>query len=309
MKKYPLHYINEDDFENLTTLICRKILGEAVIPFAKGTDGGRDGRFHGKANLFPSQSEPWNGKIVIEAKHSSKENSSCSDKEFQKILKEDILPKIERLKSKNKIEFYLLFTNRKLTGKQDEKIEDLIDANTNIPNVIIADEKIQQWLQSYPDVVKEAKLHDLLRPLQFDESELKFLIEEFHKSLPKAGEIKSQDNLKYLNLDKKNELNNLSKQYFDDVIKRHFSHFETIKSFLSDPINKHLKEIYQDTVDEINAKISVSRNEYSVFEGLLEDLYDYVIKNNTEFLNSGRKRLVRVFLNYMYCNCDIGKKE
>lgn len=309
MKKYPLHYINEDDFENLTTLICRKILGEAVIPFAKGTDGGRDGRFHGKANLFPSQSEPWNGKIVIEAKHSSKENSSCSDKEFQKILKEDILPKIERLKSKNKIEFYLLFTNRKLTGKQDEKIEDLIDANTNIPNVIIADEKIQQWLQSYPDVVKEAKLHDLLRPLQFDERELKFLIEEFHKSLPKAGEIKSQDNLKYLNLDKKNELNNLSKQYFDDVIKRHFSHFETIKSFLSDPINKHLKEIYQDTVDEINAKISVSRNEYSVFEGLLEDLYDYVIKNNTEFLNSGRKRLVRVFLNYMYCNCDIGKKE
>jgi hypothetical protein len=309
MKRYPLHYINEDDFENLTTLICRKILGEAVIPFAKGTDGGRDGRFHGKANLFPSQSEPWNGKIVIEAKHSSKENSSCSDKEFQKILKEDILPKIERLKSKNKIEFYLLFTNRKLTGKQDEKIEDLIDANTNIPNVIIADEKIQQWLQSYPDVVKEAKLHDLLRPLQFDESELKFLIEEFHKSLPKAGEIKSQDNLKYLNLDKKNELNNLSKQYFDDVIKRHFSHFETIKSFLSDPINKHLKEIYQDTVDEINAKISVSRNEYSVFEGLLEDLYDYVIKNNTEFLNSGRKRLVRVFLNYMYCNCDIGKKE
>jgi hypothetical protein len=309
MKKYPLHYINEDDFENLTTLICRKILGEAVIPFAKGTDGGRDGRFHGKANLFPSQSEPWNGKIVIEAKHSSKESSSCSDKEFQKILIEDILPKIERLKSKNKIEFYLLFTNRKLTGKQDEKIEDLIDAKTNIPNVIIADEKIQQWLQSYPDVVKEAKLHDLLRPLQFDESELKFLIEEFHKSLPKAGEIKSQDNLKYLNLDKKNELNNLSKQYFDDVIKRHFSHFETIKSFLSDPINKHLKEIYQDTVDEINAKISVSRNEYSVFEGLLEDLYDYVIKNNTEFLNSGRKRLVRVFLNYMYCNCDIGKKE
>ena len=115
--------------------------------------------------------------------------------------------------------------------------------------------------------------------------------------------------MKYLNLDKKNELNNLSKQYFDDVIKRHFSHFETIKSFLSDPINKHLKDIYQDTVDEVNAKISVSRNEYLVFEGLLEDLYDYVIRNNTEFLNSGRKRLVRVFLNYMYCNCDIGKKE
>ncbi len=309
MRKFPLHYLDDKEFENLATLICRKILGEAVIPFAQGTDGGRDGRFHGKANCFPSESEPWNGKIVIEAKHTSKESASCSDKDFQILLKKDILPKIERLKSNGKIDFYLLFSNRKLTGKQDEKIENLIDDNTDIPNVIIANEKIQQWLQSYPDIVKEAKLQDLLKPLQFDESDLKFLIEEFHKSLPKGVKIKSSDSFNYLSLDKKNELNQLSKQYFDDVIKRHFSHFEAIKSFLSDPINKHLKEIYQDTVDELNAKISVKRDEYSVFEGLLEELYDYVIANNTEFLHSGRKRLVRVFLNYMYCNCDIGKKE
>ena len=44
MRKYPLHYINEDDFESLANLICVKILGEAVIPFAKGTDGGREER-------------------------------------------------------------------------------------------------------------------------------------------------------------------------------------------------------------------------------------------------------------------------
>ena len=38
MRNYPLHDLNDDEFENLTTLICRKILGEAIIPFAKGTD-------------------------------------------------------------------------------------------------------------------------------------------------------------------------------------------------------------------------------------------------------------------------------
>ena len=309
MRRYPLHYINEDDFENLATLICRKILGEAVIPFAKGTDGGRDGRFHGKANLFPSQSDPWNGKIVIEAKHSSKENSSCSDKEFQRILKDDILPKIERLKGKNKIEFYLLFTNRKLTGKQDEKIEDLIDGKTEIPNVIIADEKIQQWLQSYPDIVKEAKLHDLLKPLQFDESDLKNLIEAFHKILPSTDALdKNIVDFSYIEMERKNELNKLSKDYFHNVMQRHYSYFESIRDFLKDPINKKLKEQFDDLVDELNAKITINQNEYFAFEKLLDELYDYVVSNNQEFLGSGKKRLVRVFINYMYCNCFIGKK-
>lgn len=143
MNRFQLQYINPDEFENLVILICRKILGEGVIPFSKGKDGGRDGRFHGKANSFPSQSEPWNGKIVIEAKHTTKDNASCSDSDFQQLLKKDILPKIERLKEQNLIDFYLLFTNRKLTGKQDEKIETLIDMETGIPNLVIADEKIQ----------------------------------------------------------------------------------------------------------------------------------------------------------------------
>lgn len=309
MRKYPLHYINEDDFENLATLICRKILGEAVIPFAKGTDGGRDGKFHGKANSFPSISEPWSGKVVIQAKHTTKENSSCSDRDFQKILKEEVLPAIDRLKNQNKIQYYLLFTNRKLTGKQDEKIEDLIDVKTEIPNVIIADEKIQQWLQSFPDIVKEAKLQDLLRPLQFDESDLKSVIKAFHKYLPSSDTIdKNVIDFSYIEMEKKHELNKLSKKYFDNVIQRHYSHFESIRSFLKDPINKPLKEQFDDLVDELNAKITIHQNEYFAFEKLLDELYDYVISNNTEFFGSGRKRIVRVFINYMYCNCFIGKK-
>src|SRR5690606_29053904 len=230
-----------------------KILGEAVIPFAKGTDGGRDGRFHGKANCFPSEAEPWNGQIVIQAKHTTKENASCSDNDFQKILKDDVLPAIERLKGEKKVNFYMLFTNRKLTGKQDEKIENLINEKTDIPNIIIADEKIQQWLQSYPDVVKEAKLQSLLTPLQFDEQDLKNLIIEFHKSIPDTGIIeKSEEDYTYISMERKNELNQLSQAYFDDVIKRNYIHFESISKFLKDPINTSLKEIYEDTVDEVN---------------------------------------------------------
>ena len=308
MRKYPLHYLNDTEFENLATLICRKILGEAVIPFAKGTDGGRDGRFHGKANCFPSEAEPWNGKIVIQAKHTTKENASCSDSDFQKILREDALPAIERLKGEKKVDFYMLFTNRKLTGKQDEKIENLIDRNTDVPNIVIADEKLQQWLQSYPDVVKEAKLQELLTPLQFDEQDLKNLIIEFHKSIPDTGIIgKSEGDYIYVEIERKNELNQLSQVYFDDVIKKNYTYFDFIRNFLKDPINTSLKEIYEDTVDELNAKITLNRSAYNAFENLLEDLYDYVISNNSEL--AGKKRLIRLFLHYMYCNCDIGKKD
>ena len=148
-------------------------MGEGVIPFAKGSDGGRDGRFTGKANSFPSEQQPWNGKIVIEAKHTSKENASCSDSEFKKRLINEVVPAINRNLKNNNIDYYILFTNRKLTGKQDEKIEDYIDKQTGVTNIIIGDERIQQFLRTYPDIVKAEGLNQLLRPLQFDEEDLK----------------------------------------------------------------------------------------------------------------------------------------
>ena len=97
MRKFPLHYLDDKEFENLATLICRKVLGEAVIPFAQGTDGGRDGRFHGKANCFPSESEPWNGKIVIEAKFDKEKGilKKMKDKsEYHLTRRQDYLARV-----------------------------------------------------------------------------------------------------------------------------------------------------------------------------------------------------------------------
>lgn len=308
MRNYPLHDLNNEEFENLSILICSKILGEAVIPFAKGTDGGRDGRFHGKANSFPSESQPWEGQIVIQAKHTTKVNASCSDPEFQRTLQDEVLPAIERLKSKGKITHYLLFTNRKLPGKQDEKIEDLIDCNTEIPNVVIGLEKIQQWLKIYPDVVHAAKLKDLLFPLHFDETDLKEIIFKIYTSVPSKEELdKVTHDMTFIDKDEKNALNNLCQEYFDNVIKVNYHHFGFIEAFLSNPINAKIRNLYEDTTAELNAKIILYRNEYAAFEAILEELYDHVISSNPDL--KGKKRLVRVFLHYMYCSCDIGKKE
>lgn len=308
MRNYPLHDLNNDEFESLSILICRKILGEAVAPFAKGKDGGRDGRFHGKANSFPSESQPWEGKIVIQAKHTTKINASCSDTEFQKVLKSEVLPAIERLKLSGNITHYLLFTNRKMTGKQDERIENLIGCETGIPNVVIGLEKIQQWLRIYPDVVRAARLKDLLLPLHFDETDLKEIISIIYTSVPTKNELESiTHDMTFIDKDKKNLLNNLCQEYFDHVIKKNYLHFGFIEAFLSNPINAKIKDLYEDTTAELNAKITLYRNEYAAFEAILEELYDHVISSNPDL--KGKKRLVRVFLDYMYCSCDIGKKN
>ncbi len=129
--KYPLHHMNEDDFERLVVFICYHLLGEGTIPFAQGKDGGRDGKFIGKASCIPSDVEPWEGKIIIQAKHTIKENASCSDSDFTSIIKKSVIPAIKNLKDSNDIDYYLLFTNRKLTGTQDSakryKIELIAD--------------------------------------------------------------------------------------------------------------------------------------------------------------------------------------
>ena len=120
----------------LSALICTKILGAATIPFAQGKDGGKDGRFTGKASCFPSESQPWNGKIIIQAKHTTKENGSCSDSDFQAILQSEI-SKIKRLILNHELDYYLLFTNRKLTGIQDSKIIELFKTQDITCEIII----------------------------------------------------------------------------------------------------------------------------------------------------------------------------
>ena len=305
MIKYPLNYQNEDDFENLVTLICKKILGEGVIPFTKGRDGGKDGRFTGTANCFPSENDPWKGNIIIQAKHTEKIQASCSDSDFNKIIGDEI-DKIKNLKSKGEIDYYLLFTNRKLTGGADSIIVKRIKDETGIENNLIAEEKIQQYLIQFPDVVKMAGLNKLLMPLEFDDSDIRDVVLAIKDAL-KAKDVRPIIDFSKPELTKKNELNNLSEDYFSNMIQSEFADFSRIESFLSDPINEEVKEGYEDAISDLNAKITIHRDKYGGFEEIIDDVYDKVIGQSGDSLK-GNKRLVRTLLHYMYCKCDIGKK-
>ena len=306
--KYPLQYLNSKDFEHLAALICNKILGTGTIVFSDGKDGGRDAKFTGKANHFPSDAAPWDGKFIIQAKYTTSPVASCTDSEFQTILKKE-LPKLEALKDKSKIDYYLVFTNRKLSGLQDPKIEDLIDEKTRVENCVFGEETIQLWLQQYPDIAKTLGLNKLLMPLEFYEEDLRKIIISFSETpISKGGLRNIQDDLKRLPIEEKNKLNNLGKIYFDNVFKDSYDKFERIKVFLEDPQNEDCKNKYQNTVSDLQAEIIINRDEYGAFEEILNHLCKLIFdSNNNRLLNN--RRLIRVFLHYMYFNCEIGVKE
>ena len=70
--KYPLNELSSGEFENVVSSICEEILGTGTFIFSEGKDGGRDAKFTGRANYFPSKALPWEGKFIIQAKHTRK---------------------------------------------------------------------------------------------------------------------------------------------------------------------------------------------------------------------------------------------
>ncbi len=304
--RYPLENLASDkEFEDLVALICERTLGMGTIVFSVGKDGGKDAKFIGTANDFPSKTAPWKGKIIIQAKHTNRPNASCSDSDFQRILKNEVIPAIIKLKENKEIDYYLLFTNRKLSGIRDKKIEDLFDENINIENRVIGTERIDLWLNEYPEIAKILNLNRLLLPLDFNENDLKDIVIAFSQLDIRKGDLPEIP--KDRNIEKKNEINKLSEEYFNDVIKRNLTYFEQINEFLQNPDNKKLLDKYNNTIDDLNEEITIHRDEYEKFEMILNHLYKIVLNKFPE-LNS-KRALIRVFLHYMYYNCDIGKNK
>jgi hypothetical protein len=310
MRNFPLYDLNNQEFEKLVALICERILGTGIINFSTGPDGGRDGKFTGKAQNFPSKTSPWEGKFIIQAKHTEKPNAKCSDYDFKKILKEEVNQRLKKLIENNELDYYLLFTNRRLSGTTDAKITDFIESKLHIENCLIGDEKIQLWLKQYPEIAKVLDLNKLFIPFEFYEKDLKEVIVKFSEQKDNIGKTikRKQDQLKYIDKTVKNELNNLSKEYFEFIKRNSLAYFHKIETFLKDPINKKYKTFYDNTVLDLNETVIVRRDEYHKFDEVLKEIYDYVMTHNFRELKEKRK-LVRVFLHYMYWNCDIGIED
>ncbi|WP_227815771.1 hypothetical protein [Nitrogeniibacter aestuarii] len=102
--KYAYENLSEDQFEELVVLLCRRLLGMGVQGFAKGVDGGRDAKFVGTAELLPSRAAPWNGTVIVQAKHTNGYNRSFSESDFYNLDSQNSitgkeLPRIQKLRA------------------------------------------------------------------------------------------------------------------------------------------------------------------------------------------------------------------
>lgn len=181
MPRYPYHLLPSDkDFESLVWDLCRYLLGEGTEKFPTGRDGGRDARFRGQAMRFPSETKPLSGNFIVQVKWTQVEESSFSDKPFQRMLKDKEVPKVKKLISTGELDHWILFSNRKKPPDGATKLEaDLVNASgCNSIHLRGADE-IDGWLRTLPQIVRQNNLDALLMPMRLEPQELTKLSKHF----------------------------------------------------------------------------------------------------------------------------------
>ncbi|MFW5872083.1 MAG: ABC-three component system protein [bacterium] len=311
--EFPYEKIYWQQFEDVVIKICRQILGIAAKKFSDGVDGGRDSTFEGRADHYPSNSKPWNGKFIIQAKHTSSPIASCSDSDFSGDGKNSIisieLVRLKKLMDKDPFDNYLLFSNRKLPANKHTEIKNRIKAELGIENVaIIGNEEINSHV-TYK-IAEEFGLLQYILPFRIYEKDIQDVIILFHEQNDNImiDDEQININLNYLDIKKKNELNNLNKQYFDWIKSHSLQHFSKIESFLKDPRNRQYATYYENTVSDLQGTILAKRSEFAKFDLILEYIFKLILESDFDKLKDHR-RMIRVFLHFMYFNCDIGVKE
>jgi len=67
--------------------------------FSAGKDNDKDSCFNGTANKFPSVASLWSGKTIIQAKHTTTLNASCSDRKFSVNETSVLTEELDKLKN------------------------------------------------------------------------------------------------------------------------------------------------------------------------------------------------------------------
>lgn len=157
--------------------------------------------------------------------------------------------------------------------------------------------------QAGRDIIINQKMS---KPLEFYEKDIKKVIIVFSSELKNVSDC--FDELNRVDLPLKNQINNLSEDYFLIIIDEYMEYFGKIDMFFKDTINEEYLKMYKDTVSELKPKIAIHRKNYETFEEVFEVLYDYIFNKHEVEMKMSRS-MIWVFLHYMYCKCHIGKKE
>jgi len=145
-------------------------------------------------------------------------------------------------------------------------------------------------------------------PANFSWDDLRQIIIALHDEVVNRDrEGNSKYDFSEIDIQKKNELNRLSLEYYNTVVVIHEPYFTRIMNFLKNPVNATIVNLYYEVVDEIRAKIALSRDDYERFEFFLNTFADIAVKD-IENGRSQSRRTINILMSFMYINCDIGRK-
>ncbi len=313
--KYAYEDLSDDQFEQLVVLLCRHLLGMGVQGFAKGVDGGRDAKFIGVAELLPSKAAPWNGTVIVQAKHTNGHNRSFSEGDFFKPKSESTVigkevPRIKKLCKGKQLDHYMLFANRKLTGSAESDIRAHIAQSCGLPAssiMLCGLELLESWLKEFPDVPGKANLDPVDSPLIVSPDDLSEVVQALARHMDEAATTLDAPPTSRTSYETKNIINGMSAEYAKALRRRYLKETAQVKAFLAAPENENLLRMYESVVDEFQLKIISKRKNYQAFDEVMEYIFDLLVKRDS--LLSANKRLTRVMLFYMYWNCDIGEGD
>lgn len=316
--KFAYEDLSDDQFEQLIVFLCQELLGISVQGFTKGRDGGRDAKFVGTAELFPSKVAPWVGTTIIQAKHTNGYNRHFSetdffnpDKDENTVLGKEI-PRIKKLREAKQLDHYMLFANRRLAGNAESDIRAYISEQCGIPETSVylcGVEQLEMWLKTFQTVPERVGLDPVDSPLIVSPDDLAEVVQAFARQRTEVMAAMDDPPIGRVSYEKKNSLNNMTEEYAKEQRKRYLKETAQIRSFLAAPENLELLGLYESIVDEFQLKIVAKRKDYQTFDAVMEYLADLLFSRDPILRQRGHKRLTRAMLFYMYWNCDIGETE
>jgi len=315
--KFPYEDLSDGQFEHLVVLLCQRLLGISVQGFSVGPDGGRDAKFVGTAELFPSKTAPWDGTTIIQAKHTNGHNRNFSESDFfsktaaNTVLGKEI-PRIKKLRNAGQLDHYMLFANRRLAANAETEICDYIASQCGIPASSIrlfGLEQLELWLKRFPKVAEEADFDPVDSPLIVSPDDMAEVVQALARQREEVGALLDDPPTVRVTYEKKNTLNNMSADYAKTQRRKYLKETAQIRTFLAAPENLELLRMYESVVDEFQLKIIAKRKAYQTFDDVMEYLVDLLFARDPVLRQHAHKRLTRAVLFYMYWNCDIGKVD
>lgn len=118
----------------------------------------------------------------------------------------------------------------------------------------------------------------------------------------------SQSDFDIIDIEKKNRLNGLTQEYYDEFISiKYEPYFLELDVFLKQRENEDLQQKVHNIVANLNRKIFIKRKNFETFEDLLTSIEEALLDSEFKTLQ-GKEYTISFFLYYLYACCLIGKK-